>query len=643
MVGWECIKCLEDNDEESELCEFCDTARDVADAARLLKAREARPPASSACTEPTGHARGGYEPTQPATAPAVNPESAVPPAAGPAAANATQRAGAMHRNGANESTRPDVMQADQAERLHQELDELEEEAAKLWALERRRSLLAELDVIDAMGSTDRRARLRALQLELHPDKHQRTHRSHAQELFLLVQSRWEEDERNRRRRCEAQMAARAEAEAQRRREEDAAERRKKAQAAKEEALRKEAEKHKREQAVRAKQAEKELNEMRRRRSAADVDDDRQEADGEEEGQDDESEDDTGEITSEAVSAEQTRIEYSRKLQMATIRREQRLLYKDEEAPDIRVNVSDIQRPICTIEATESWLIADIKDFVADREQWPANRQRLLLGDRDVDDLEVLGDLAGVGELNFIMVVCPNKYYNFDDFIVAFKTTWRVLQFAAPALRANALTVRLALRKDARAIQFASPELRADRKLAKLALKTDGLALEVLPAHFKEDRRMVLRAVRQNWRALSVASAKMRADQEIALEAVKQNTEALDLVAQELFGDREFMHVAVRLEGLALRNASKEIQADRDLVLAAVKQNPKAIMYSAQELRKDPLLHAALKNNGEMLKYLQFDSGQRRQTEQSMFDNQFTDFTPLYTEDQIFAKLRGLRR
>eukprot|EP00913_Durusdinium_trenchii_P035917 g33607.t1 len=59
--------------------------------------------------------------------------------------------------------------------------------ADQWAQERRRNLLLELRQLDRLSYAERRGRLRALQLELHPDKQACSHRqAHAQLLFLLL-------------------------------------------------------------------------------------------------------------------------------------------------------------------------------------------------------------------------------------------------------------------------------------------------------------------------------------------------------------------------------------------------------------------------------------------------------------------------
>jgi len=66
-----------------------------------------------------------------------------------------------------------------------------EEAAKQWAASRRSRLHRELRELQHCDSSTRHSRLRALQLELHPDKQPPELREHAKVLFVLVQEEWE--------------------------------------------------------------------------------------------------------------------------------------------------------------------------------------------------------------------------------------------------------------------------------------------------------------------------------------------------------------------------------------------------------------------------------------------------------------------
>lgn len=108
--------------------------------------------------------------------------------------------------------------------------------------------------------------------------------------------------------------------------------------------------------------------------------------------------------------EQHLVESNRRKQEEQLRTELRTKKEEEEVP-IEVNISDIQGPLRSIMANRTWLVADIKKVLERTEKIHRGRQRLLLGDRDVDDLQSLVDLVLVGPLNLVFVVCMDAHLN----------------------------------------------------------------------------------------------------------------------------------------------------------------------------------------------------------------------------------------
>ena len=72
-----------------------------------------------------------------------------------------------------------------AARVHNIDDDAEE-----WAAERRAALTTELSELDQMAPEARKVRIRALQRELHPDKHGPGARARVEPLFQMVQDAW---------------------------------------------------------------------------------------------------------------------------------------------------------------------------------------------------------------------------------------------------------------------------------------------------------------------------------------------------------------------------------------------------------------------------------------------------------------------
>ena len=239
---WECTKCLEDNSDSEEVCEWCDTAREDADPVRLAQraareaaeeaardaAKEAAKEAARAARERYAGVPGGYAPTGQYFPPFPPPKP-----------------------------------------LHVNWDEKETPAALAaeWARERRSRLVRELSIVDFCGAAERRSRLRALQLELHPDKHDQDRQPHAQEMFLLVQSRWEEDEKGRKQRKQAEARKEEErlAEEERQRQREAA---REAARAREAALRRQRDAEEAEQKRRLEAARAAAEREERRRAEA---------------------------------------------------------------------------------------------------------------------------------------------------------------------------------------------------------------------------------------------------------------------------------------------------------------------------------------------------------------------------------------
>ena len=92
-----------------------------------------------------------------------------------------------------EKTKWDQWEAQQ-QRFREELQKREEQEDNEWLESRMARLQRELREIDLLPVSAKKSRLRKLQLELHPDKQHERIRAKAQQLFLLVQGRWEANE-----------------------------------------------------------------------------------------------------------------------------------------------------------------------------------------------------------------------------------------------------------------------------------------------------------------------------------------------------------------------------------------------------------------------------------------------------------------
>lgn len=127
------------------------------------------------------------------------------PEADTSTASATERAACLPHSSIDETVlpHPEVQTSNRAPLADKPLDEANlaesvllpptEQNAESWVRSRRQRLEEELDWLGNMEVDERRKRLQALQLELHPDKQPLHLRAHANELFLLVRDavdRW---------------------------------------------------------------------------------------------------------------------------------------------------------------------------------------------------------------------------------------------------------------------------------------------------------------------------------------------------------------------------------------------------------------------------------------------------------------------
>ncbi|CAJ1440757.1 unnamed protein product [Effrenium voratum] len=164
---WTCFDCDWDNDVSLSVCEMCDTARAVSCVARADR-EDAQ--TLSAKRQELDELQKLREAEQ-----------------------ATKEAWLIQSNFARLELERRRLAAEQ-DRVRQERAQAEErqlKQAQAWAASRMAQLKRELREINGMAPSSRRSQLRALQLELHPDKQPEGRRLAAQPLFLLVQSEWE--------------------------------------------------------------------------------------------------------------------------------------------------------------------------------------------------------------------------------------------------------------------------------------------------------------------------------------------------------------------------------------------------------------------------------------------------------------------
>jgi len=657
---WECPECLSDNPSHALACELCDTQRGTGRVARAAtqeglaqkgprglrpasEAGEAKPPQDQHRSFDTSHnPRGGRRGGTPCLSDAngrgpllgqhrdVNPSQHNP---------RVQYGGPSCHLGANALSETDMQSKIQA--------------AELWASSRRKQLLEELDQLHDLDSTTRRKRLRALKLELHPDKHPPLRRPYTQPLFLLVQSKWELNEDVTRdetssqgcdeKRAEDEVRRREAAAARRRREEEAR-RRRETEERRKAAERKEAGDTARQGASTYKGAS-ERNESKEKGSR-----------GTEEGKSAEA---NGFLKLTRENIQQAAAQFkSRELQRQRLEEEARRRRENQTSSggDVPPNVElcitcplDCMRTLeCKVAARRDWMAGDVKRALASKTGIPREVQRLGFGSLDLSDTELLSTLPAGSVLNLTMAALDTPQCDYLYVAEAVLKNWRALQRASTALRSDPVLVLAALRQSWMAMELAGQDLRADRDFVAAVVVQDGLALAWASEQLQDTYDVVFAAVRQNWKALQFASPGLCEDADLIIAGLQQHADAMQYASAELRADRLFISDVVQLHGGAIRFAAEDLQADRalfmkalrqdglalqyaslrfrgdrEVVLCACRQNGRAFAYATEELQRDKQMARALQGNTEAMRFVDFDSAVRVNRERTDFEEYFS--------------------
>ena len=475
----------------------------------------------------------------------------------------------------------------------------EEREDQLWLEERMARLQSELREIDRLPPGVKKGRLRKLQLELHPDKQPERIRAKAQQLFLLVQGKWEaneatfqqakeKSEEERQRNERAREAERRERRERERIEREMKEMKEKMEREKEQREQREREKEaeeRRRAESRAKLAEQELKRFKeaaaQRRAAALRKQEAQRA---------------GAQSSPDSQVDSPVISGPSQKENAPPNKEGLIHIR------LRINGLNSQRP--TFSTKSNATVASIRESVEELTGIPLSLQKIYAGDRELFDFETLKPLVKGNCLDLDVAEVPKKGGALAERI---RKNWRMLQHAGEEMRSDKELVLEAVKQDSEALKFASESLRNDREIVFCAVCQDGLALEHASRQLQSDREIILAAVKKTWRALRYATVDLTADSEIGHIAVQQDWRALQYLSLELRDNKELLEVAIQQSGLALRFASKRLQKDHNTVLAAVRQNGNALAHAAVELRTDrQFVLAAVWKNGAALRYVDPD-------------------------------------
>eukprot|EP00927_Polykrikos_kofoidii_P012804 TRINITY_DN15546_c0_g1_i2.p1 TRINITY_DN15546_c0_g1~~TRINITY_DN15546_c0_g1_i2.p1 ORF type:complete len:239 (-),score=53.96 TRINITY_DN15546_c0_g1_i2:112-828(-) len=234
--------------------------------------------------------------------------------------------------------------------------------------------------------------------------------------------------------------------------------------------------------------------------------------------------------------------------------------------DVEVRICGLAAS-CQVAAEKGWTLRDVKRAVESETSVPAREQRLLFGDTELRDLDLVGKIC---EGDIVDLTCVRRPAEQAEWLEAVMSDpeGTFLADAPPHVCADREVVLAAVCRNGCALEFASDALRGDRDLALIAIAEDGNACKFVAGSLWADRDIVLAAVQRSGSALRWAVEEFRKDREVVLAAVEQ-------------------------DGTALRYADDRLRADRGVVMVAVYDNPTALKFAATELQTDAeLIEAA---------------------------------------------------
>jgi len=260
--------------------------------------------------------------------------------------------------------------------------------------------------------------------------------------------------------------------------------------------------------------------------------------------------------------------------------------------------------VCKIHASAASTGSELKKYIQIATGLRQYEQRLVAGDRTLDDEDILGPGMfavcdpgltllkvdpGEGALEHLMkqsfkfISQGGSLYDLDD----------------DCRRCKEL-VLMAMKRSVTELKFAARDLKEDPDFMLSAIQTNLLAASYAEACLWSNRKFVLGAVRLDGSMITRADSSLQEDREIAFAAVSSNAFSLRDLSIELQSDRNIVLAAVQRRGTALCFASSELKLDRDIVLTAVTNSKMAYVHAAQELKNDEEIRRAAGLGAERL-------------------------------------------
>jgi len=269
------------------------------------------------------------------------------------------------------------------------------------------------------------------------------------------------------------------------------------------------------------------------------------------------------------------------------------------------------RNLCSVKAERDWRVFQIKASIQVATGIASSLQRLLVGDIELQDSQLLYALPSC-DLTVILDDTPKLAWlkkieegtdlseapqsmqaDRDIFLAAIKKLRRhrsnitlMMKQVSAELRADREVVSNAVELCPEVLRYAADNLRADQDIVAAAAKVDIDALRFAAVHLLADQSFMLSLIRHNWRALQFALQPLRADCEVVMTAVQQYGGALEYASLELRSNFIVIQVAMQQTLVALEFVDGKLLAEPEFILAAMKFDAGALAYAATELLED---------------------------------------------------------
>eukprot|EP00929_Paragymnodinium_shiwhaense_P080748 TRINITY_DN4212_c0_g2_i1.p1 TRINITY_DN4212_c0_g2~~TRINITY_DN4212_c0_g2_i1.p1 ORF type:complete len:410 (-),score=58.95 TRINITY_DN4212_c0_g2_i1:439-1668(-) len=309
---------------------------------------------------------------------------------------------------------------------------------------------------------------------------------------------------------------------------------------------------------------------------------------------------------------------------------------------MEVRVSSLGGELYCFQAAATWTVRTLKENIQKQTDIPLKRQTLLLEDKILLDVHVLGELACEDSPEELALMLLHETVDVDKWMADIRRDYHLLakapddirsdcsfileivkanpaaiKLAGPAPRADRECALAAVQKDARFLDFISEELWADEEIMTSAVVQDPSNFTKAPASLKTSRELARRVLCTHGDMYNWFSAELRADRELALLAQKTSTRLFVSLPDSLLGDREvvvaclrrladspsqlahqrnydFSRVSPELRGdpevlaLGLRKIPSAFQsADRAQALDGVARDGTNLQWMSPEFKADP--------------------------------------------------------